>query len=107
MWRTLQSSGDFFFPILVALYGCIIYYNSIFGFTIWIIIPCANFTNFRAIGDETISRAVFEEYVAWLQEKAKEKERRREEEKVNNNNILGVVSQSGDAELTSTLEVER
>lgn len=39
-------------------------------------------SEFRAIGEETISRAVFEEYVAWLQEKAKEKERRREEEKV-------------------------
>nr|XP_009765765.1 PREDICTED: pre-mRNA-processing protein 40A isoform X2 [Nicotiana sylvestris] len=38
-------------------------------------------SEFRAIGEETISRAVFEEYVAWLQEKAKEKERRREEEK--------------------------
>lgn len=39
-------------------------------------------SEFRAIGEETISKAVFEEYVAWLQEKAKEKERRREEEKV-------------------------
>lgn len=49
---------------------------------ILIIIPFVNFSSFRAIGEETISRAVFEEYVAWLQEKAKEKERRREEEKV-------------------------
>ncbi|CAN4084814.1 unnamed protein product [Withania somnifera] len=40
-------------------------------------------SEFRAIGEETISKAVFEEYVAWLQEKAKEKECRREEEKVN------------------------
>ncbi|KAK4341997.1 hypothetical protein RND71_037813 [Anisodus tanguticus] len=35
----------------------------------------------EAIGGETIARAVFEEYIAWLQEKTKEKERRREEEK--------------------------
>ncbi|KAM3394997.1 pre-mRNA-processing protein 40A isoform X1 [Capsicum galapagoense] len=39
-------------------------------------------SEFRAIGEETISREVFEEYVAWLQEKAKEKDHRREEEKV-------------------------
>lgn len=36
----------------------------------------------RAIGEETTLKEIFEEYVARLQEKAKEKERRREEEKV-------------------------
>ncbi|KAJ8533203.1 hypothetical protein K7X08_016092 [Anisodus acutangulus] len=36
-------------------------------------------SEFRAIGEETISRAVFEEYVAWLQEKAKEKAKKERE----------------------------
>lgn len=38
-------------------------------------------SEYRAIGDETIARETFEEYVARLVEKAKEKERKREEEK--------------------------
>ncbi|KDP41586.1 hypothetical protein JCGZ_15993 [Jatropha curcas] len=36
---------------------------------------------YRSIGEESVSREIFEEYVAHLQEKAKEKERKREEEK--------------------------
>ena len=36
----------------------------------------------RSLGEEGIARDVFEEYIARLQEKAKEKERKREEEKV-------------------------
>ncbi|MED6197708.1 hypothetical protein PIB30_059195 [Stylosanthes scabra] len=36
---------------------------------------------YRAIGDENYSREVFEEYITYLKEKAKEKERKREEEK--------------------------
>ncbi|XP_031118297.1 pre-mRNA-processing protein 40A isoform X3 [Ipomoea triloba] len=39
-------------------------------------------SEYKAIGDETTLREIFEEYVTRLQEKAKEKERRREEEKV-------------------------
>ncbi|KAI3760721.1 hypothetical protein L1987_51120 [Smallanthus sonchifolius] len=38
-------------------------------------------SEFRAIGDESVAREAFEEYVARLVEKAKEKERKREEEK--------------------------
>ncbi|XP_071737629.1 pre-mRNA-processing protein 40A [Rutidosis leptorrhynchoides] len=38
-------------------------------------------SEYRAIGDETVARETFEEYVARLVEKAKEKERKREEEK--------------------------
>lgn len=37
---------------------------------------------YRAIAEESLKREIFEEYVAHLQEKAKEKERKREEEKV-------------------------
>jgi pre-mRNA-processing factor 40 len=37
---------------------------------------------FRSIGEESFRREIFEEYIANLQEKAKEKERKREEEKV-------------------------
>lgn len=36
---------------------------------------------YRSIGEESIAKEVFEEYIMHLQEKAKEKERRREEEK--------------------------
>lgn len=36
----------------------------------------------RSIGDESYSREIFEEYITYLKEKAKEKERKREEEKV-------------------------
>ncbi|CAK7347390.1 unnamed protein product [Dovyalis caffra] len=36
---------------------------------------------YRSIGDESLSKEIFEEYVTHLQEKAKEKERKREEEK--------------------------
>lgn len=36
----------------------------------------------RSIGDESSSREIFEEYITYLKEKAKEKERKREEEKV-------------------------
>lgn len=36
----------------------------------------------RLMGDESFSREIFEEYKAYLQEKAKEKGRKREEEKV-------------------------
>lgn len=36
----------------------------------------------RSIGDESYSREIFEEYIIYLKEKAKEKERKREEEKV-------------------------
>lgn len=36
---------------------------------------------YRAIGEESVTRDIFEEYIAHLQEKAKEKERKREEEK--------------------------
>ncbi|KAJ8773273.1 hypothetical protein K2173_028450 [Erythroxylum novogranatense] len=36
---------------------------------------------YRAIGEECLRREIFEEYIAYLQEKAKEKERKREEEK--------------------------
>ncbi|KAI3685869.1 hypothetical protein L6452_35130 [Arctium lappa] len=38
-------------------------------------------SEYRAIGDESLARETFEEYVARLLEKAKEKERKREEEK--------------------------
>ncbi|XP_076893144.1 pre-mRNA-processing protein 40A-like [Bidens hawaiensis] len=38
-------------------------------------------SEFRAIGDEAVAREAFEEYIARLVEKAKEKERKREEEK--------------------------
>lgn len=37
---------------------------------------------YRSIKEESSAKAVFEEYVARLQEKAKDKERKREEEKV-------------------------
>ncbi|KAL1194306.1 Pre-mRNA-processing protein 40A [Cardamine amara subsp. amara] len=37
---------------------------------------------YRSIGDESVSKGLFEEYVTSLQEKAKEKERKRDEEKV-------------------------
>lgn len=37
---------------------------------------------YREIGDESLARETFEDYVLYLQEKAKEKERKREEEKV-------------------------
>ncbi|EEF52242.1 protein binding protein, putative [Ricinus communis] len=37
---------------------------------------------YRAIGEESVIKEIFEEYIAHLQEKAKEKERKREEEKV-------------------------
>ncbi|KAJ6675961.1 PRE-MRNA-PROCESSING PROTEIN PRP40 [Salix viminalis] len=36
---------------------------------------------YRSIGEESLSKEIFEEYVTHLQEKAKEKERKREEEK--------------------------
>ncbi|CAL1395733.1 unnamed protein product [Linum trigynum] len=36
---------------------------------------------YRAIGEESLSKEIFEEYIAHLQEKAKDKERKREEEK--------------------------
>ncbi|XP_020520281.1 pre-mRNA-processing protein 40A isoform X2 [Amborella trichopoda] len=36
---------------------------------------------YRSINDESFARQIFEEYVAYLQEKIKEKERKREEEK--------------------------
>ena len=36
----------------------------------------------RSIGEESLCMEIFEEYIARLQEKAKEKERKREEEKV-------------------------
>ncbi|EXC51391.1 Pre-mRNA-processing factor 40-A-like protein [Morus notabilis] len=36
---------------------------------------------YRAIGEESVTRDIFEEYITHLQEKAKEKERKREEEK--------------------------
>lgn len=36
----------------------------------------------RSIGDESVSKGLFEEYITSLQEKAKEKERKRDEEKV-------------------------
>lgn len=36
---------------------------------------------YRSIAEESLSREIFEEYIAHLQEKAKEKERKREEEK--------------------------
>ncbi|XP_028796082.1 LOW QUALITY PROTEIN: pre-mRNA-processing protein 40A-like [Neltuma alba] len=36
---------------------------------------------YRSIGDESSGREIFEEYIAYLKEKAKEKERKREEEK--------------------------
>ncbi|XP_050215315.1 pre-mRNA-processing protein 40A isoform X2 [Mercurialis annua] len=36
---------------------------------------------YRAIGEESLSKEIFEEYVAHMQEKAKDKERKREEEK--------------------------
>lgn len=39
---------------------------------------------YRSIGDESYSREIFEEYITYLKEKAKEKERKREEEKVHN-----------------------
>ncbi|KAK2977685.1 hypothetical protein RJ640_006025, partial [Escallonia rubra] len=38
-------------------------------------------SEYRSIGEESLAKEIFEEYVAGLQEKAKEKERRREEEK--------------------------
>ncbi|KAL2529485.1 Pre-mRNA-proCES [Forsythia ovata] len=38
-------------------------------------------SEYRSIGEESICREIFDEYVSRLQEKAKEKERRREEEK--------------------------
>ncbi|XP_024972688.1 pre-mRNA-processing protein 40A isoform X3 [Cynara cardunculus var. scolymus] len=38
-------------------------------------------SEYRAVGDESLARETFEEYVARLLEKAKEKERKREEEK--------------------------
>ncbi|CAI9777197.1 unnamed protein product [Fraxinus pennsylvanica] len=38
-------------------------------------------SEYRSIGEESICREIFDEYVRRLQEKAKEKERRREEEK--------------------------
>nr|XP_043636190.1 pre-mRNA-processing protein 40A isoform X3 [Erigeron canadensis] len=38
-------------------------------------------SEYRAIGDESLARETFEEYIARLVEKAKEKERKREEEK--------------------------
>ncbi|VFQ99047.1 unnamed protein product [Cuscuta campestris] len=38
-------------------------------------------SEYKAIGEETTLRELFEEHVAWLQEKALEKERRRDEEK--------------------------
>ncbi|XP_023644835.1 pre-mRNA-processing protein 40A isoform X1 [Capsella rubella] len=37
---------------------------------------------YRSIGDESVSKGLFEEYTTSLQEKAKEKERKRDEEKV-------------------------
>jgi len=37
---------------------------------------------YRSIGDESYGREIFEEYITYLKEKAKEKERKREEEKV-------------------------
>ena len=37
---------------------------------------------YRSIGEEGLRRVIFEEYIAHLQEKAKEKDRKREEEKV-------------------------
>jgi len=36
----------------------------------------------RELGEESLARETFEDYVVYLQEKAKEKERKREEEKV-------------------------
>ena len=39
---------------------------------------------YRSIGDESYSREIFEEYITYLKEKAKEKDRKREEEKVHN-----------------------
>ncbi|KAL0697141.1 hypothetical protein Bca4012_064321 [Brassica carinata] len=36
---------------------------------------------YRSIGDDNVSKGLFEEYIASLQEKAKEKERKRDEEK--------------------------
>ncbi|XP_021284433.1 pre-mRNA-processing protein 40A [Herrania umbratica] len=36
---------------------------------------------YRSIAEESLRREIFEEYIAYLQEKAKEKERKREEEK--------------------------
>jgi hypothetical protein len=45
-------------------------------------LPCISF--YRSIGDESSSREIFEEYITYLKEKAKEKERKREEEKVHN-----------------------
>lgn len=38
--------------------------------------------NIRSIREESSAREIFEEYVARLQEKARDKERKREEEKV-------------------------
>ncbi|KAM7520910.1 hypothetical protein LguiB_019872 [Lonicera macranthoides] len=38
-------------------------------------------SEYRSLGEESIARDIFEEYIARLQEKAKEKERKREEEK--------------------------
>jgi hypothetical protein len=43
---------------------------------------CISF--YRSIGYESSSREIFEEYITYLKEKAKEKERKREEEKVHN-----------------------
>jgi len=43
----------------------------------------------RSIGDESYSREIFEEYITYLKEKAKEKERKREEEKVRDFIISG------------------
>lgn len=40
------------------------------------------FHPFRAIGEESTGREIFEEYISYLVEKARGKERRREEEKV-------------------------
>lgn len=47
-------------------------------FLLWFVLP------YRSIGDESYSREIFEEYITYLKEKAKEKERKREEEKVHN-----------------------
>lgn len=44
-----------------------------------------------SIGDESICRGVFDEYVAQLKEQAKEVVRKRKEEKVKNNQFLGIV----------------
>lgn len=40
------------------------------------------YTFIRSIAEESFRKEIFEEYIAHLEEKAKEKERKREEEKV-------------------------